>query len=148
MAYLTFGGNRLTFGANPLIFGTGAATTAPRGDDAFRTSGARERFWAGKAEEYLQDRLEELPRIAKRPKRARRRFAEAFLEGVEAYDLPQPRVDALTAILSDLTAPAPDYTALALAVQEYLDRMAREKRAWRQMRDERDIKALQALGEL
>ena len=145
MAYLTFGGNRLTFGANPLIFGTGASATAPRGDDAFRTSGARERFWAGKAEEYLQDRLEELPRIAKRPKRARRRFAEAFLEGVEAYDLPQPRVDALTAILSDLTAPAPDYTALALAAQEYIERMAREKRVWR---DERDIMALKALGEL
>lgn len=145
MAYLTFGGNRLTFGANPLIFGTGAAATAPRGDDAFRTSGARERFWAGKAEEYLQDRLEELPRIAKRPKRARRRFAEAFLQGVEAYDLPQPRVDALTAILSDLTAPAPDFTALALAAQEYLTMMAREKRVWR---DERDIMALKALGEL
>lgn len=145
MAYLTFGGNRLTFGANPLIFGTGAAATAPRGDDAFRTSGARERFWAGKAEEYLQDRLEELPRIAKRPKRARRRFAEAFLQGVEAYDLPQPRVDALTALLSDLTAPAPDFTSLALAAQEYLTRMAREKRVWR---DERDIMALKALGEL
>ena len=38
--------------------------------------------------------------------------------------------------------------ALALAAQEYIERMAREKRAWRQMRDERDIKALQALGEL
>ena len=131
MANLAFGANRLTFGANPLVFGTGDApvVSAPRGDDAFRTSGTRERFWAEKAQEWLEDKLEQLPQVAKRPKRARRRFAEAFLQGVEAYDLPQPRVDVLTALLGDLTAPAPDFTALAIATQEYLDRMAREKRA-------------------
>jgi hypothetical protein len=148
MAFLTFGGNQLTFGGIPLVFGTGVTPPTPstgRGDDAFRSSGVRERFWAEKAEDWLQERLEQIPQVAKRPKRARRRFAEALLQRVEAEDIPQPRVDALAALLTALVAPAPDYTALALDAQEWLSQMARVRRQWR---DERDIAALQALGEL
>lgn len=117
----------------------------PRGDDAFRSAGKREQFWAEQAEEWLEDKMEQIPAVAQRPKRARRRFAEAFLQGVERYDLPPARVDALQALLADLTAPAPDYTALAMAAAEWMQRMAREKRRWR---DERDINALIALGAL
>lgn len=120
--------------------------SAQRGDGGgFGSAGARERFWADKASEWLEEKLERLPQMADRPKRARRRFAEAILEQVETEDIPQPRVDALTTLLAALTAPAPDYTALALDAQEWLAHMARAKRQWR---DERDIAALQALGEL
>lgn len=118
----------------------------PRGDDAaFRSAGKREEFWAAKAEEWLADRLEQLPKVAKQPRRARRRFAEALLQRVEAVDLPPARVDALQALLAGLTAPAPDYTALALQAQEWMRRLAREKRQWR---DARDVQALIELGAL
>lgn len=148
MAFLTFGGTFLKFGADFLTFGNDAAppvTPVRRGDDAFRSAGARERFWAEQAEELLQDRLEQLPEVAKKPKRARKRFAQAFLQRVEAFDLPVARVDTLTALLADLTAPQPDYTALAKAAAEWLDRMARDKRRWR---DNRDMLALMELGAL
>ena len=147
MALLTFGAETLTFGGINLVFGDGdtPVVSVPRGDDAFRSSGVRERFWAERAEEWLEERLEQIPQVAQRPKRARRRFAEALLQRVEAEDIPQARVDTLRALLDDLTAPAPDYTALALDAQEWLAQMARAKRQWR---DERDIKALQALGVL
>ncbi len=116
-----------------------AAVTVRRGDDA----GARERFWAAKAEDWLEERLEQVPAVAKRPKRARRRFVEAFLTQAEAMDL--PRVDALAEMMAGLMAPQADYTDLAAAMMEYLARVRRERRKWR---DERDIRALMALGEL
>ena len=122
---------------------TTPVATVPRGDDAFRSAGKREEFWAEQAEEWLADKMEQLPEVAKRPARARRRFAEAFLQGVDRFDLPQPRVDALQALLADLTAPAPDYTALAMQAAEWMKRMAREKRRWR---DDRDMRALMLLG--
>lgn len=118
------------------------AVTVRRGEDG-GGAGARERFWAAKAEEWLEERLEQVPQIARRPKRARRRFIEAFLTQAEAMDL--PRVDALADMMAGLVAPQPDYTDLAAAMMEYLARARRERRKWR---DERDIRALMALGEL
>lgn len=115
------------------------AVTFRRGDDA----GSRERFWAGKSEEWLKAKVSRIEAVSRKPRRARVRFAEAFLEAIDDHALPEARVDALTSLIADLTAPAPDYTALAMAAREWLDRIAREKRQWR---DSRDVRALIALG--
>lgn len=133
-------GNTLSLYGNPLVlYADGVPVTVRRGDDA----GARERFWKARAEEWLAERLEQVPAIAKRPRRARRRFVEAFLEQAEAWEL--PRIAALETMMADLIAPQPDYTALALEMAEYLERTRRERRRWR---EGRDVMALMALGEL
>lgn len=133
-------GDPLTLYGNVLVlYADGVPVTVRRGDDA----GLRERFWKAKAEEWLAEHLEQLPAVARKPRRARRRFVEAFMEQAEALDL--PRINALETMMAGLTAPTPDHTALALAMMDYLARVRRERRRWR---ENRDIEALMALGEL
>ena len=124
----------------------GVVATVPRGDDAaFRSAGERERFWAKRAEDWLEDRLERIEEVARAPKKTRKNFAANFLEKAESLNIPQPRVDALAVMLAELTAPQPDYTALAMQVAEWMDRIARDRR---RQRERRDIEALMALGEI
>ena len=121
----------------------GIAPVAPRGDDAFRTSGQREAFWKRRSEEWLEDRLERIEEVALEPRKTRRKFAVNFLERAEALEV--PRIDALAPLMAMLQAEVPDYTALAMEVAEWRARIAADRRA---RRDKRDIEALRALGEL
>jgi hypothetical protein len=109
---------------------------APRGDDAFHTSGARDRFWQAKAEEELQDLLEQAQDAVSKPVAARQAIADDFAL-VEWRELPQaPQIGAL---LAQLTAPQPDYTALAASI------LAEMERARMNARRKRDIEAIMVL---
>lgn len=124
---LTLYGNPLTLYGNVLTLYP-AAVVAPRGDDAFRTSGARDSFWKAKAEAELAELLEAAQEAVRQPVAARQAVADDFAL-IEWEALPQaPQIGA---VLKALIKPQPDYTALAamiLAEMERLRIMARRKR--------------------
>jgi len=124
-----------------LVFGTDVTPPSrPRGDDAFRTSGQRDRFWRERAEEHLEDLLDRAEQAATAPQKARRRVAEAFAL-VEWEKLPEaPRTRDL---LATLKSEAPDYThiaALVMAIRAEIE-AERTKR-----RRKRDMEALMMLA--
>lgn len=99
----------------------------PRGDDAFRTSGQRERFWKRKAEEELQDLLERVEDVVRKPVAVRRAVVDDFAL-VEWETLPvAPKTREMLAKLDD---PQPDYTAIAalVLIQRQEMRRARKRR--------------------
>lgn len=129
------------------ITGQITATPRPRGDDAFKTSGQRERFWRAKAEEWLEDRLEAVKRAARGPQRARKRLATRIAADVPAFvsEIPDlaPRVDALARLGERLQAPQVDYTAIAQAVAAQMALIE----AWNtRQRRRRDMEALLILA--
>lgn len=139
---LTFGGNRLTFGGVVLVFGTDAPVTppAPRGDDAFRSSGQRDRFWQERAEEELAELLDRVDVAAEAAERAPEAIVEAFaLVDWEAL----PAAPRTREMLAALSVPQPDYTiiaALVLAQRQEIE-AARVRR-----RRKRDIEAVLLLS--
>jgi hypothetical protein len=109
-----------------------AIAPRPRGDDAFRTSGQRERFWQEKAEEQLADLLDRAEEAVRAPRKARERVVEAFAL-VEWESLPQaPRTRDL---LAALDVPQPDYTALAALILSIRAEIEAERVKRRRKRD-------------
>lgn len=100
------------------------------GDDAFRSSGARERFWRAKTEEDLEGLLERAEAAAEAPKATRKRVVEAFAL-IEWEKLPEaPRTRDL---LRKLEAKKPDHSgiaALVLAIRQQIeaDRVKRRRK--------------------
>lgn len=108
------------------------APARPRGDDAFRTSGQRERFWQKKAEDELEELLDRAEQAATAPQKARERVVEAFAL-VEWEKLPEaPRTRDL---LASLKAEIPDYTAIAAMVMAIRQEIEAERVRRRRKRD-------------
>ena len=106
--------------------------TRPRGDDAFGSTGQRERFWRAKAEEQLEDLLERAEQAATAPQKARKRVAEAFAL-VEWQELPEaPRTRDL---LATLKANEADYTHIAALVMQIRAEIEAERTRRRRKRD-------------
>lgn len=117
----------------------GIAPPRPRGDDAFRTSGQRERFWRERAEEQLEDLLDRAEEAVSAPIEARREVSEAFAL-VEWERLPQaPKT---REILEAINAPQPDYTAIAALILAQRQQIETERRIRRRRRDESALMAL------
>lgn len=138
---LSFGGNRLTFGGVVLVFGTDAPVAPPpRGDDAFRSSGQRDRFWQERAEEELAELLDRVDGAAEAAERAPEAIVEAFaLVDWEAL----PAAPRTREMLAALSVPQPDYTiiaAMVLAQRQEIE-AARIRR-----RRKRDIEAVLLLS--
>ncbi len=116
-----------------------AIAQRPRGDDAFRSSGQRERFWKERAEEQLDDLLDRVQEAAKEPRKARQEVAEAFAL-IEWEELPQaPKTREM---LAQLVAPQPDYTVIAALVIAQREQIERERRIRRKRRDEASLMAI------
>lgn len=119
----------------------GYVLEASRGDDAFRSHGARDRFWQAKAEEELEALLDQAEEVAGAPKQARQSVVESFAL-VEWEELPAaPRTRDL---LKSLKAKAPDYThiaALVMGIRQQIeaDRIKRRRK--------RDLEAVLLLAE-
>ena len=131
-----------------LVFvGAEQTSTRPRGDDAFRSSGAAQRFWRAKAAEWLEARLGAAQKATMAPARARRRVANRIVADVPAFVSALPefdaRVDALGMIAERLLAPSVDYSALAAQVAMEMEFVANWQR---QQRRRRDIDALLVLA--
>ena len=116
------------------------AITAARGDDAYRSHGARAALWATKAEEWLQERLDDAVEAASKPAKARKRFVATFAEQIETRALAPQLSDPVAALVERLTAPIVDYTAFAIAAQAEIDRLNKIK-----TRRRRDAEALLAM---
>ena len=137
---LSLYGDPLALYGNALALYADAAAIAPRGDDAFRTSGARDRFWQSKAEEELAELLEQAQEAVRAPVAARKAVAEEFAL-IEWQAMPQaPQIGAM---LEQLTAPTPDYTHLAAMI---LEQMQRIEAARIKARRKRDIEAVLLLS--
>lgn len=125
---LTLYGETLTLYGNALALYTDAGpVAAPRGDDAFRSAGERERFWQRKAETELQDLLDRVEAVVRKPVAVRKAVVEEFAL-VEWEDLPvAPKTREMLAKLDD---PQPDYTAIAalVLIQRQEMRLARKRR--------------------
>lgn len=110
-----------------------------RGDDAFRSSGAREEFWRRKAEEWLDEHLQRVQSAAGEGRSARKRAARRIVEAAERalVEMPQiaPRIDMIAAFARQLAEERPDFTALAAAVAAQMAQVEAEKRARRRKRD-------------
>lgn len=118
----------------------GIAPPAPRGDDAFRSSGQREQFWRTKAEAQLEELLDRAEQAATAPPKARARVVEAFAL-VEWEKLPE--APTTRDLLATLKADEADYThiaALVMAIREEIE-AERTKR-----RRKRDIEAVLMLA--
>ena len=110
----------------------GITPTAPRGDDAFRTSGHRERFWQAKAEEQLASLIDRAEQAIGEPRKARREVAEAFAL-VEWEALPQaPKTREM---LAAIVAPQPDYTEIAALIMVIRGEIEAERKTRRRKRD-------------
>lgn len=110
----------------------GIAPAAPRGDDAFRTSGQRERFWREQAEEQLEELLERAEQAATAPRKARRRVVDAFAL-VEWEKLPEaPRTRDL---LASLRSEQPDYMLIAALVLQIRQEIEADRVKRRRKRD-------------
>ncbi len=126
---LLVNGNRLVFGVDEPVIGT-----TPRGDDAFRSSGARERFWAAKAEEWLEDRLEEAREAVQEDEKAEfaaeigPKITTALMQWPEFA----PAIDAVAKIATAMRAEEPDpaiWTLIAaVELQRKQVRIARKRR--------------------
>jgi len=129
----------------PAVVSTGQVVTI-RGDDAFGSSGARERFWRKRAEDWLQENLPELQDAISAPKRERKRIARDFLAAVpETNDSElRPVLTAAANIARALLAPAPDYTALAMQVAHEMALVEQAKAKRRRQRDAEAILLLVA----
>lgn len=136
--------------AYTLLAGIASGEIAPvvirRGDDGGYL--ARERFWAKKAEEWLEAKLEQLPRLAKKPKAKRVAAIEVYENDAADYlaDFPEyaPRIDAVTALMEGLLQPYTDYAALILAIEAQQAQIEAHKRARRRARDIEAILLLDA----
>lgn len=110
-----------------------------RGDDAFRSSGAREEFWRRKAEEWLEEHLQRVQSATGEGRSARKRAARRIAEAAERAleEMPQiaPRIDMIAAFARQLAEERPDFTALAAAVAAQMAQVEAEKRARRRKRD-------------
>ena len=110
----------------------GIAQPRPRGDDAFRTSGQRERFWQKKAEDELEELLDRVEAVAEAPKQARQSVVEDFAL-VEWQELPEaPRTRDL---LAYLRSEQPDYTLIAALVLQIRQEIEAERVKRRRKRD-------------
>lgn len=113
--------------------------TAARGDDAFRTTGARERFWRQQAEEWLEEHYGRTLKATKAKRSARKRSAARIVAAAEAAsaEMPQiaPQIDILARFARQLAEPQPDLTAIATAVAAQLEQMERERTTRRRKRD-------------
>lgn len=116
-----------------------APSVAQRGDDAFRSNGARERFWRRKAEEWLEDHLEQTLRATKKKKSARKRAGTRIVAAANAAaaEMPEiaPKIDLIARFAAQLSAPDPDLMAIATAVAAQLEQVETEKRTRRRKRD-------------
>jgi hypothetical protein len=125
---LSLYGNKLSLYGNILALYTDAGPVAPpRGDDAFRSAGERERFWQRKAEAELQDLLDRVEAVVRKPVAARMAVVEDFAL-VEWEDLPiAPKTREMLAKLDD---PQPDYTGIValVLIQRQEIRLARKRR--------------------
>ena len=130
---LRLNGDAFFINGDRLVFGEDVVTpTAPRGDDAFRTSGQRERFWRERAEEQLEDLLARAEQAATAPQKARKRVVEAFAL-VEWEELPEaPRTRDL---LASLKSEQPDYTHIAALVLQIREQIEAERTRRRRKRD-------------
>jgi hypothetical protein len=116
----------------------------PRGDDAFRSSGAREAFWRKRAEEALEEQLEALVAVSGegRSETSRRRVARRFRAKLEQFDaapVVANNLPLISEVLREFTRPRPDYTALAVSIMAAQEAIARERI---KARRKRDIEAL------
>lgn len=110
-----------------------------RGDDPFRSSGARAAFWRAQAEQWAEDRLEAVKEAANSPVQARKRVtrvveAEAPAKLIEWPEF-APQIDMIEALSQRLLAPSVDYTEIALAVAMQLEMLEARRRAARRKRD-------------
>lgn len=124
---LTLYGDTLSLYGNALALYGDAVASIPRGDDAFRSSGERERFWKRKAAEELEDLLDRVEEVVRKPVAARMAVVDDFAL-VEWETLP---VAAKTReMLQRLDDPQPDYTAIAalVMIQRQEMRLARKRR--------------------
>lgn len=138
--FTLYGSTLTLYGDALALYGETPAVSAPRGDDAFRTSGARDRFWQAKAEEELADLLEQAQEAVRAPVAARQAVADEF-QLIEWEDLPQARQ--IGEILQSLTAPQPDYTHLAALILAQMERIEAERT---KARRKRDIEAVMLLS--
>ena len=130
---LRLNGDAFLLYGDRLVFGTDVTPpVSPRGDDAFRTSGQRDKFWREQAEEQLEDLLERAEQAATAPQKARRRVVEAFAL-VEWQKLPEaPRTRDL---LASLKSEQPDYTHVAALVMAIRQEIEAERTKRRRKRD-------------
>lgn len=148
MATLTLYADRLTLYADPLtLYGEGGPPVINRrGDDGGYL--ARERFWAKKAEEWLEAKLEQLPKLAKKPKAKRAQAIEAYEDDAAEYlaEFPEyaPRINAVTALMEGLSQPYTDFAALMRAIETQQAQIEAHKRARRRARDIEAILLLDA----
>jgi len=113
------------------------AVTTARGDDAYRSHGARRKLWESKAEEWLQERLGDAVEAASKPAKTRRRFVATLTQQIETRALAPQLSDPVAALVERLTAPIVDYTAFAIAAQAEIDRLHKIK-----TRRRRDMEAV------
>jgi len=117
----------------------GIGPVRPKGDDAFRTSGQRERFWKEQAEEALEALLDRVQGAVRQPQKARQEVAEAFAL-VEWESLPvAPKTREM---LAEMAAPQPDYTAIAALILAQRQEIERERSVRRKRRDEAALMAI------
>ncbi len=109
-----------------------AIATRPRGDDAFRSAGQRERFWRERADEQLEALLDRAAEAAREPRKARKQVVEAFAL-VEWEALPEARKTG--EMLEALQAPQADYTLIAALVLSIRQEIEAERIKRRRKRD-------------
>lgn len=120
----------------------GAVIAPPRGDDAFRSHGARDRFWTRKAEDWLASRIAQVAEVARKPRKQRKRFIADFMRQTEilAPEWSIKQQDMAARIIETLKPADIDMAALGRAVQAYQAAM----RARRQRRDMESLAVLMA----
>lgn len=118
--------------------GSGVATGG-RGDDAFRSAGATRKFWAEKADEWLEKSLSRVKAAAEKPVAARETVADDILSEASdrLIDWPAfaPQIDAVQRIAQRLAVPAVDYSEIARYIADQMQAVEAARRAMRRKRD-------------
>lgn len=120
-----------------------APATGGRGDDAFRSAGAARKFWADKADEWLEQSLDRIKAAAPKSEVAREAVADDILSeaGDRMMDWPAfaPQIDAVQRIAQRLAVPTVDYSEIARYIAEQMQAVEAARRV---MRRKRDLEAL------
>jgi hypothetical protein len=108
----------------------------PRGDDAFRSTGAREGFWRAKAEEWLEDQLEEAREAVQEGEKAEFAAEIGPKITVALMQWPEfaPAINAVQRLAAAMKVEEPDPAIWTLIAAVELQR--KEMRLARKRRDE------------
>lgn len=122
---LTFNGDALTFGGDTLFLFPGVQTVPrARGDDG----GVRRRFWRKEAEKWLEKRYEDAVEVIEKPRKARRKFARAFVRQAEEYSpVIGPQIDIMSGIIQRMDSSV-DMVELAGEMLVAMEQIRRRRR--------------------